>query len=249
MQHIRTGHEGELLVITLARGKANALNAEMMDELHAAVAEAGADPEVRGLVLASDNPRFFSAGFDAREVFGYDRAQLGGFFRRFTEVYEALRALPKPAVAALTGHTFAGGAILALACDIRVMARGEFGFALNEINLGLLLTPEIGRMLMEAAGAGRAREMLLTGEPVNPERAYAIGLVNELAEPGEVVARALARARQLAAKPPQTFAAMKRQVRMLAAGTEPEAGVERFVDLWFSGEAVEARRRVAEKLG
>jgi Delta3-Delta2-enoyl-CoA isomerase len=249
MEHILSKKDGELAVLVMSRGKANAINSAMMEELFAAVGSAAADPGVRGLVLASDQPRFFSSGFDVREVFHYGREQMAGFFRRFTGLYEALRAMPKPVVGALGGHTFAGGAILALACDLRVMARGDFGFAVNEINLGLALTPEIGRMLMEAVGAGRARELFLSGEPVTPERAWEIGLVHELAAPEQVLERAVARARLLAAKPPVAFAAIKQQLRSLAAGETPDAGVEQFLELWFSPEAIEARRRVAGKLG
>jgi Delta3-Delta2-enoyl-CoA isomerase len=245
MEHIRWERDGELAVVTMARGKANALNAAMMDELLEAVAQAAADESVRGVVLASDRPRFFSAGFDVREVFGYDRPQMAEFFGRFTRLYESLRALPKPVVGALSGHTFAGGSILALACDLRVMARGPYGFAVNEINLGLVLSPEISRMLTEAVGVGRARELLLSGDPVTPERAYEIGLVHELADEGAVRDRAVARARSLAAKPPMALGIMKAGLR--GRRSEP-ADVGRFVDLWFSEEATDARRRVVEKL-
>jgi len=240
--------DGEVAILVMSRGKANAIHSEMMEELSAAVGAAASDPGVRGVVLASDCPRFFSGGFDVREVFHYGREQMAAFFRRFTEICDALRGMPKPVVAALSGHTVAGGAILALACDLRVMARGEFGFALNEIDLGLAVTPEIGRMLIEAVGAGRARELFLSGEPVSPERAWEIGLVHELAPPEEVLARAVARARTLAAKPPIAYATLKRQLRSLAAGETLETGIESFLELWFSPEATEARRRVAQKL-
>jgi len=248
MAHILSKNDGEVTILVMARGKANAIHSEMMEELSAAVGAAAADTGVRGLVLASDRPRFFSGGFDVREVFQYGRDQMAAFFGRFTQICDALRGMPKPVVASLSGHTVAGGAILALACDLRVMAHGEFGFALNEIDLGLAVTPEIGRMLIEAVGAGRARELFLSGEPVSPERAWQIGLVHELAPPEEVLARAVARAHTLAAKPPIAYATLKRQLRSLAAGETPEAGIERFLELWFSPEATEARRRVAAKL-
>lgn len=246
MRHIRLDNQGGVLRAVMSRGKANAIDAEMMSELEETVRRAGA-ADVRALVLASDRPRFFSAGFDIREVFAYSREQMGDFFRRFVSVYTGLRALPKPVVAALTGHTFAGGAILALACDVRVMARGEFGFALTEINLGLVLTDEIRSMVVEAVGVARARELLLSGDPVPPQRAYEIGLVHELAEADGVFARAVERAAALAAKPLSAFAEIKRGLR---GGSETAPGeIERFLDLWFSAEGEAARRAVAAKLG
>jgi len=238
-----------LMVLVMSRGKANAFHAPLMEELYTAVQSAGADPGVRGVVIASGRPGFFSGGFDVREVFHYGREEMSAFFGQFISVCENLRSLPKPVVAALGGHTFAGGAILALACDIRVMAKGPFGFALNEVNLGLSVPPEISRMLMEAVGTARAREMLFSGDPVTPERAYEIGLVHELADPEQVVERAEARARLLASKPPSAFATTKRQLRDLAAGRAAVGSLDGFLDMWFSNEASEARQRLAAKLG
>jgi enoyl-CoA hydratase/carnithine racemase len=245
MEFVRHQLDSGVLCAILARGKANAINAAFMCELEETVARAAA-PDVDALVLASATPGFFSAGFDIGEVFGYSRPQMDAFFRRFVGVYTALRALPKPVVAALSGHTFAGGSILALGCDIRVMARGEFGFALSEINLGLVLTDEIRSMLVEAVGVGRARELLLSGDPVSPERAYEIGLVHELADAGAVVDCAVARARRLAAKPKIAFAEMNRSLRGGAAPDPSE--IDRFLDLWFSEEGEQARRAVASRI-
>jgi 3,2-trans-enoyl-CoA isomerase len=115
------------------------------------------------LVLASDRPNFFSAGFDVKEVFQYDREAMTSFFGAFMDLHETMFRLPKPVVAALSGHTVAGGAVLALACDIRVMAQGPFRFALNEVNLGIILPPGIVRMAVDAIGIRHARELFLSG--------------------------------------------------------------------------------------
>src|SRR5438128_510918 len=166
---IRTEITGGLLVVTLARGKANALNAAMLDELHVALKQAQA-PEVRGLVLASDRPKFFSSGFDVTEVFQYGREAMTSYFGSFMDLYEGLFRLEKPVVGALSGHAVAGGAVLALACDVRVMADGPFRFALNEVNLGIVLPPGIIRMAVDALGPRHARELFLGGETIAPSR-------------------------------------------------------------------------------
>lgn len=251
MEHIQSERDGGLLILTLARGKANALNYDLVEDLCAAVNAAAADGSVRALVLASDRPRFFSSGFDIREVFGYDREGMARFFGRFIDLYESLYSFPKPAVAALSGHTFAGGAILAIACDFRIMAEGDFGFALNEINLGLALSPTIRSMLADAVGMARAREVLLFGEPLTPARALEIGLVRELAPADQVRARAIACARFLAAKPPGAYREIKRSLREFGGrGDAPSdrATLGRFLDMWFSEEAQEARKAVAARV-
>ncbi len=250
MEHIESERDGSVLVLSLARGKANALNTALVDELHVAVTTAAEDETVRGLVLASSRPRFFSTGFDIREVFGYDRAGMTTFFGGFIDLYESLYQFPKPVVAALSGHTFAGGAILAIACDFRIMVEGDFGFALNEINLGLALSSGIRKMLVDAVGVAGAREVLLFGEPLTPERALKIGLVRELAPPEQVRERAVATARFLAARPPVAYREIKRSLRELgAAQTGDRATLGQFVDMWFSREAQECRKAVAAKVG
>src|SRR5258708_50172 len=113
MPSIRTDNTDGILMVTLSRGKANALNAAMLEELHGAMAQAHA-PDVGGLVLASDRPKFFSGGFDVKEVFQYDRETMTSYFGSFMDLYEDLFRLPKPVVAALSGHAVAGGAVLAL---------------------------------------------------------------------------------------------------------------------------------------
>ncbi|HVN02983.1 MAG TPA: enoyl-CoA hydratase/isomerase family protein [Bryobacteraceae bacterium] len=251
MEHIQSERDGELLILTMARGKANALNAALVEELYTAVCAAADDSSVRGLVLASGRPRFFSSGFDIREVFSYDRDGMGRFFGGFIDLYESLYKFAKPVVAALSGHTFAGGAILAIACDFRIMAEGDFGFALNEINLGLALSPSIRRMLADAIGVARAREVLLFGEPLTPRRALEIGLVRELAPAEQVREKAIACARFLAAKPPAAYREIKRSLREFGGRADAHsdrATLGDFLDMWFSAEARQARQAIAAKI-
>jgi enoyl-CoA hydratase/carnithine racemase len=251
MEHVKSEIDEGLLVVTMARGKANALNSAMIDELNAAIADAVSDESVRGVVLASDRAKFFSGGFDVIEVFGYDREMMTDFFGRFIDLYEGMMRLPKPVVAAVSGHAFAGGAVLALACDARVMAEGEFGFALNEINLGLALPPGMIRMAAGVVGIGRAREMVLEGRTLTPADALKLGLANELVGPEVVLARAIAQARKLADKPPLTFGAIKRSFNQIT-GLLPTGGdrqhLSEFIDHWFSPESMRYKQSLIDSL-
>jgi enoyl-CoA hydratase/carnithine racemase len=245
MEHIQLERNNAVLLVKLARGKANALNQDMLEELHDAVSTARQDESVHALVLASDNPRFFSAGFDVREVFYYDPARMERFFGRFIDLYEGLHRFGKPVVAAMNGHTYAGGAILAIACDFRVMAETGCEFALNEINLGLSFSPGFMAMLMAAVGQAQARWLVLTGEPITPALALEIGLVRELAPAAQVRERAMALATMLARKPP---AALRETRRLLEASSNDRAGLPRFTEQWFSREATECRRQLSERM-
>src|SRR5689334_448517 len=102
MEFVRTERNGSLLIVILGRGKANALNRAMIGELAHTIAGAEADGTIRGVVLASDRPRFFSSGFDVVEVFAYEREEMRSFFEQFGGLCEAMMRLPKPVVAAVS---------------------------------------------------------------------------------------------------------------------------------------------------
>lgn len=251
MEFIRSEHQGRVVVITLSRGKANALHLPMLEELRDVVEDALASDDVGALVIASDRPRFFSAGFDVAEVFRYDRDRMEVFLDTFASLQRRLLHSPKPVVAALSGHTYAGGAILALSCDFRVMADAPYGFALTEINIGVGLPAHIWHLLANAAGVATARRMFLTGEPVMAAQAREIGLVHELAPEADVTAKAVDMATMLAAKPASTYAAIKRVI-LEATGLGPsvEGGSPSLIDVnaWFTPEAEIMKKKLMEAL-
>ncbi|MEO8028281.1 MAG: enoyl-CoA hydratase/isomerase family protein [Bryobacteraceae bacterium] len=237
MDHVHVVHEGSLAVLTLSRGKANGLNTAMCVEMRDAVRAASADPAMHGLVLASDRPKFFCAGFDIAEVFRYDRAGLTECFRAFGEMFEEILFLEKPVVAALSGHAYAGGAVLALTADVRVIADGPFGFAVNEINIGAVLPPNVYRLMEDAVGVRQARRMLLTGDAIKVPEALAIGLVDDVVPVERVLPRAIELAVGLAEKPAATFAEMKRMTRTVR-GYARSADPGPSVDPWFTPETI-----------
>lgn len=250
MDFVKVEHDESIAIVRMARGKANAMNGVMIEALNETITTALNAGGVRGLVLASESKAFFSAGFDVTEVFAYDRDAMRVFFGRFIDLYELLSRSPKPVVAAINGHAFAGGAVLAIASDVRIMATGEFGYALNEINLGVILPRGVMRMALDATGARYAGDLLLSGRRIAPARALEIGLVDELCEAELLLTRAVERARELAQKPPETFRGIKqnfREVRGVAA-TSDRDHLEEFLDSWFSTEATVEKQKLIESL-
>jgi enoyl-CoA hydratase/carnithine racemase len=250
MECIRLDRDGQVLVIHLARGKANALTAIMVDELLDVLADAGADDTIGAVVVASDSPRVFCGGFDVSEVFAYDRDRMRVFFERFSELFERLRTLPKPVVAALSGHAFAGGAILALAADVRVMSDAA-SLAVNEVDLGVVLPAHMLRAMAAAGHPDVMRSVLLGGEVLSADRALAGGVVAESAPAVDVIPVAMTRARHLAEKPAHAFAAHK--IALDPVGPRPSGDawrreIEAVVDVWFGEEASARRRALVEKL-
>ncbi len=248
MQHVQYEQRGPVGLITLRRGKANAINLEMVHEMERAFDQA--ERESAAIVWASDRPRFFSGGFDVKEVFAYDRATMTDFLRTFSGLQQRVLHSARPTVAALSGQTYAGGAILALSCDFRVMAQGAYGLALTEINIGVTLPPSIFWLLANAVGVSHARRMFLTGEPMMAEQLAATGAVCELCPEAEVPSRAIAWAERLAAKPPAVYAAIKR-LSLAETGLGRTADRDALVvdvDAWFTPEAEEFKLRLAQSL-
>lgn len=241
MQHISLDREEGILVITLARGKANALTNEMVDELDHALNHARVDDRTHGVVVTSAGPKVFCSGFDVDEVFAYPPDVLTRYIRRFIGLFDNLRTLPKPTVAGLNGHTFAGGAILALACDERLMAEGDFQFALNEVSLGVVLPARMLRAMAAVLPGATARQMFLEGHVYKAADAQQHGIVEELVPVGNIRHRALTIARQLASRPPRAFAAHKQALVEAAGGPaytpeEVASMADEFSAVWFGEE-------------
>jgi enoyl-CoA hydratase len=209
---IRTEIRDRIAVLTLDRPEVlNAIGTASTDQLQAALDLLHDDDRVRALVLAGEG-RAFSAGADLGEIESFTEPyEFRAFVGRMTKVFANLQAFPKPSVAAVHGFAFGGGLELALSCDLRVAERGA-RLGLPEMKLGVLPgaggTQRLPRLIPPAV----AKRMILTGEPIEAERAYALGLVNELAEPGDALATAIDLAGQLAGGAPLALAAGKRLI-------------------------------------
>ncbi len=251
MKFITLEQTNQLLLVTLLCGKVNAINHEMLIEINKMLDEADKDPKIEALVFASASPKFFSPGFDVAEVFSYDQDQMTSFFGTFVEMVNRLVRFSKPTIAAIGGHAYAGGAILALACDFRVMAKGSYGFALNEIKLGFAVPASMVRMVENAVGVVHARHLLLLGQPIDPQQAHRIGLAFELVEPDELQSAALNLASQLAEKAPDAYRGIKSALRTSfehADAPRLQEEVSQFIEHWFSPAAEQQKRKLTESM-
>jgi 3,2-trans-enoyl-CoA isomerase len=241
MSFVLVSDDSDVRILTMSHGRANVLNLAMVDEFLTAIREAESNSRVRAVVIASAQPGFFSTGFDVEEVFAYDLNAMRLFFGRFLELFDAILRLPKPVVGAIGGHTFAGGAFLALAFDLRVFAEGDFNFALNEINFGAVLPAGIRRALIAIVGPREATRIILSGDTVNPAKALAVGLADSLVPPDELLPSAIRAAHRYAEKPPTAFAFSKRALQRDVGIQEQQESLDGFLDQWFSPECTQRR--------
>lgn len=194
-------------VVTLNNPKVNALSQELLAELAAVAAELTADPP--GAVVVTGGERIFAAGADISQFGGAEegRAITAGFHRAL----DAVAAIPRFVIAAVSGYALGGGCELALACDYRIAGeRAVFGQP--EILLGIIPGGGGTQRLARTVGASRAKEIILTGRQVKAEEAVRIGLADEVVATEQLHERAFALAAEVAKGAVQAQALAKRAV-------------------------------------
>ena len=229
-----TNHDNGIRGIQLARPPVNALNLELLRALHAAVDDA-VQGGVRGIVL-SGAQGLFSAGVDVPALLGRDRAGVREYWREFFALCATLARAPIPLVAAITGHSPAGGAVLALFCDYRVMAEGPYRIGLNEVQVGLIVPESIQLALRRVVGTYRAERLLVAGAMIEAGEALACGFVDELTGVDQVSTRALHWLGELLALPSHAMLATRTLARadLAAAYADLDAlPLDDFVDEFF----------------
>ena len=214
-----------IAVVTLSNPPVNAMDAPLLEELTGLFEGLGAAAAVRATVITGHG-RAFSAGLNLKTVPELDRLGQRRLIDAMNDCFGTLYGWPKPLVAAVNGHAIAGGLILALCADWRVVADTALEACLAEVKVGVTypVAPiEIARAELAPA---TARRLVLLGETLDAEKAEALAVFDERVPADQLLQRALARARGDADLPPQTFATTKRELRAAALGriTQARAG-------------------------
>lgn len=240
---------GEVLELQLDHPPVNALNPELITALRQAVEQAPSEGP-RALVL-SGAEGMFSAGLDVPSLLKLKREELIGVWDDFFGLMAALARSPVPVCAAITGHSPAGGAVLSIFCDYRIMADGEFQIGLNEVQVGLEVPEPIIRALGRLLGPYRAERLIVSGAMLSATEARNAGLVDELAPPEIVVERAVAWCEDLLDLPAGAMSGTRATARAdLAALFDrvDRESLEAFADAWFSEETQATMKALVERL-
>lgn len=228
-------HPDDIVELKLARPPVNALNPELVATLDKALLEA-IDGGARAVVL-SGRKGLFSAGLDVPELLTLDESGMRAFWASFFGFLGRVASSPVPVVAALTGHSPAGGTVIALFADYRVQAEGDFRLGLNEVQVGLVVPPVIHQALVRLIGVYQAERHLVAGQMIPVEEAIGIGLVDELAPADQAVDQALAWCRYHLALPADAMKATRQLCRADIAAwfDDPTAlDLDAFVEGWFA---------------
>jgi len=208
---IETTRTGDLLTIRIAHGKASALDLELAEALALAFAEAG-QSDAKAVILTGTGS-IFSAGVDLFRLIDGGREYCDRFVPALSRLMLDVFSFPKPLVVAVNGHAIAGGCIMTLAGDYRLMAAGNGRIGIPELAVGVPFPATILEIVRFAVPPQHLQSLIYTTRTYPPDDALRRGLIDEVVAPDALAARAEEIARGFAAIAPQNFALTKRQLR------------------------------------
>jgi 3,2-trans-enoyl-CoA isomerase len=236
MNTIQVTIKDRLAIINLNRGKSNSLNREMVTELTDMLNHIENDSNIGG-ALITGKENFFSAGLDLIELYNYNEDEAKSFWQLFLNFVAKITAFKKPLVSAINGHSPAGGCVIALACDARVMVEGKYIIGLNEVPVGIIVPQSIFELYAFWLGKANATRSLLEGKLFHPEEALAIGLIDELVKPESIMTAAERKIRKYMAFEGNTWSHSKLNIRkslIAATSADQSADLEVMLKQWWS---------------
>jgi enoyl-CoA hydratase len=210
-----------------------------------------AEEDAPAVVLASAHPRLFSPGWNLKQLAGAAREEVAEFLRHFNDLILDLFSYPGPTAAAIGGHAVAGGCLVALTCDLRVMATGQPRVGLSELNLGLPVPASSLRMLRSRLSSPALDELVFRGEGCTADRARELGTVHRAVVPEDLLTITEIELAKLAGRPRRAFVETKKLllgdvwVEMAARRPEEDAA---FIDCWYEEETQERISSTASRL-
>ena len=250
MAFMRVDRQNGISILRFSHGVTNAIGVGFVAELEQKLQGFSTDSTMRALILTSSNNKFFSIGLDVPELIELSEEDVRNFYHAFTRACLTLLTLPIPIIAVMPGHAIAGGCILALSCDYRLMAEGRKWIGLNEVKLGLPVPYVAAVNLMNLVGYRIARDIMDTGDFYSPDQALECGLVDEVLPADQLLQSAIERLRKMLKNPSSSYALIKK-TRVDPLADQIREGMEEiereFIDCWNSPQAQALLREAIDK--
>jgi len=232
--------QNQAAIIQLNRNVTNAINLDLVTELSDIIQQIKQDPNIKSVILTSSNNKFFSIGFDIPQLYHLSRKDFKVYYQSFNRLCLDLYSLPKPTIAAITGHAIAGGCILTLCCDHRMVATGHKLMGLNEIKLGVPVPYPAQVILQQLVGFRFSQEIMEFGDFYEPNVTSKMGLVNQVAPVEEVLSTSIDKVQTIGAMPEKAFEVIKRNriegiLKTINENLEVKEKI--FIECWFSKKA------------
>ena len=242
----------EFEVLQLNRGKANPINNDLVSAIRADLTRISGNSATRGVILTGNTPGYFSVGLDLKELFFYDEQQIMAFWSNWDAMVMELIKFPKPIIAAINGYSPAGGCVLAVTCDYRMMAAGEeFLIGLNEAAVGIVVPEYIFQLYSFWIGKRQAYHNLMRGRLMGVKEALECRLVDEVHEMNDLVPAAEAEMRRLLKAPDNILIHSKRNLRQELfdrLDSLPQVAVEKRLAAWFDPTSRAVMKSIVDSL-
>lgn len=241
-------------ILKLNRGKANPINHDMVSAIRQHIARVQEDDKVRGVILTGNTEGFFSVGLDLKELYEYDETQITQFFENWEAMVMELIKFPKPIIAAINGYSPAGGCVLAVTCDYRMMAKGEkFTIGLNEVMAGIVVPEYIFQMYSFWIGKRQAYQNLLTGKLMKVAEALECKLIDEVHDMPDLLPKAEATMKNLLRIPDNLLQETKKNMRAalvdrLESISSPEENIKMMLEAWFNPQSRAVMKMLLDSL-
>lgn len=236
MQYIQIEKKSGLVTAHINRGKVNALNHGLVTEIRTLFKGLQEEDETKGVVLAG-KPGYFSAGLDLIELYEYDESEIKSFFTDFGWMHIELVRFMKPFVCAITGHSPAGGTVIAVAADQRIMCEEDrYKIGLNEVSLNIQITNNLISAYNFWLGRRQSYQNIMAGKLLTPTEALQQGLINQKVPMEEVIPIAQKSLKRIAQADSQILQTTKYKLRkdwlnQLENGIEEE--LEALLKIWW----------------
>lgn len=213
MKYIKTEISDGIGRIILSGGKGNELNMDFLEEIIAIHTEFQKNPQVKLAILESDVEGYFSNGIEDTMILGMDHESRRRVFHTLLETIKAIYGFEKPEIALINGHAMAGGAVLGILPDFRIMAEGKYRYSFSEIHVGLIIPGPLMEIIRRTVGDAPMREVTMLGRAYKPQEALRIGLVDEVVSSDELRKEGGKLARKLLRLPQDSLRSMKKNLR------------------------------------
>ena len=236
MSYVDLKESDGIATITLRRAPVNALNDQVLDELGAAFHGVAQDESIKAVVLTGEG-NFFSFGFDVPGFMSWSKDDFQSYISKFSGLIKDMFMFQKPTIAAINGHAVAGGCVLALACDYRIIKSEKAKIALNEMTFGSTVFSCVTETLKYAVGAREGEKILYSGKMYSAREALSRGLVDKVSGEGEFLPDVTQIAHKFAEKNIKAFSSIKKMLKLdtlNGININEKESISEFVDVWYS---------------
>ncbi|MEO1655609.1 MAG: enoyl-CoA hydratase/isomerase family protein [Bacteroidota bacterium] len=252
MSLVKSTTKNQYEILELNRGKANPINDDLVTEIRSHFQRIAQSSDSRGIILTGNTPGYFSVGLDLKELFYYDEDQIQQFWQNWEGMVHDMLHFPKPFICAINGHSPAGGCVMAVMADMRLMAAGEeFKIGLNEIGVGIVVPEYIFQTYAFWIGKRQAYQNLMLARLLSVAEAHEQKLIDQVCAMDELLPAAEKMMQHLLMAPDNLIQLSKKNMRQELfdrLASIPVPSPQARLDAWFNPQSRAVMKMLVDQL-